>query len=230
MKQILHKFIIVILLIIGILINSNSAIATEKKIPKTILQYVKTKYQNPNYNAFYVMKWNNCDVYRIVDSSERGIVFTSPIYILYNGKKVFRPSAEEMSILKEDVRVWYNHKYKIDLNKLTKKLSPNSNKKMVIDDNTEPPNIPPALYTYANKYMRVNKNVKFLYIMDWKDQHVYRTYWSGYSSILNELTVILYDGHTISRPNKEEFYAIRNPMKKAYEDYLNELTHSHNKD
>ena len=218
------------LLIFGVLINSNSAIATEKKIPKIVSQYVETKYKHPNYNAFYIMKWNNCEVYRIINSSEKGIVFTSPIYILYNGKKVFRPTIEEMSILKEYVRVWYNHKHKRDLNILTRKLSPNSNKKMVIDDNTEPPNIPPALYTYANKYMRVNKNAKFLYIMDWKDQHVYRTYWSGYSSILNELTVILYDGHTIRRPNKEEFKAMLNPMSRAYVNYLIELTRSHNKD
>ena len=229
MKQILHKFLIVMLLVFGVLINSNSAVATEKKIPKVVTQYVETKYQNPNYKAFYIMQWNNCDVYRIIDSSKKGIVFTSPIYILYNGKKVFRPTIEEISILRYDARIWQNYKYKKDLKKLTKKLSPNFDKKMIIDDNTKPPNIPPALYTYANKYMRVNKNVKFLYIMDWKDQHVYRTYWSGYSSILNELTIILYDGHTIRRPNKEEFKAMLNPMSRAYENYLRELTRSHNK-
>ena len=205
------------LLIFGVFINSNSAKATEKQIPKIVSQYVEAKYQNPDYKAFYIMKWNNCDVYRIINSSEKGIVFTSPIYILYNGKKVYRPTIEEMSILRYDARIWQNYKYKKDL------------KKLIIDDNTEPPNIPPALYTYANKYMRVNKNVKFLYIMDWKDQHVYRTYWSGYSSILNELTIILYDGHTIRRPNKEEFKAMLNPMSRAYENYLRELTRSHNK-
>ena len=229
MKQTLHKCIIVILLVFGILMNSNAAVATEKNIPKVVTEYIESKYKNNNYKAFYVMKWNSCKVYQIVDDSKKGIVYGSPIYVLFNGKKVFHPSIEEMSILRYDVRVWYNYKYKKDLNKLTKKLSANFDKKMIIDDNTEPPNVPPALYKYANKYMKLNNNIKIYYVMDWKDQHVYRTYWSGYCSIFNEFTVILYDGHIIRRPNNEEFKAMLNPMRQAYKDYLNELTHSRNK-
>ena len=101
---------------------------------------------------------------------------------------------------------------------------------MEIEDCTEPPNIPPALYEYANKYMIKGDDVHFLYLMDWENQHVYRAYWSRYGFILNPLTVILYDGHKIRRPSAEEFKIMLNPMRHAYEQYLNEQAHLHSKD
>ena len=86
-----------------------------------------------------------------------------------------------------------------------------------------------ALYKYANKYMIKGKDVEFLYITDWNGQHVYRTYWHRYGFIFNPLTVILYDGHTIKRPSKGEFMILLDPMQHAYEKYLIELEHLHNK-
>ena len=172
------------------------------------------------------MKWHKYRVYRIKKKTY-GIVFISPHYILFDGKKIIKPTIDEYKKLEWDVRIHTNSKLRKNNKMLTKKLSRNAEKIMEIEDNTKPPEIPQALYKYANKYMIKGNDIEFLYLMDWNGYHVYRTYWKRYGFIFNPLTVILYDGHTIRRPSSEEFDIIKPLLQHAYENYLNEQARLH---
>lgn len=201
------------------------------KLPETVKEYIASRYNNSDkYTAYYVMKWQGCNVYEIINKEQKGIYWGSPTYILYDSKRVIFPTLDERHDLNFDAQVWSNFEHKKKTEKLKKKLLPNANKVMIMDDGTLPPQIPPILKQYANKYMIKGDDVEFLYIMDWEGQHVYRTYWHRYGAIFNPLTVILYDGHTIRRPSKEEFDVMYTPMCHAYEKYLIELGRLHSKD
>lgn len=230
-KFFLISFIITITIIfsnIRIYATNNS---TEENMPKAIINYAEGRKDcfGNDYNIYYIMKWHKYKVYRIKKKTY-GIVYISPFYILFDGKNITVPTIEEYKQLNWDVRI-HTNKVLIKNNKiLTKKLSRNAQKIMKTEDNTEPPNIPPVLYKYANKYMIKGDDIEFLYLMEWEGQHVYRTYWKRYGFIFNPLTVILYDGHTIRRPSQQEFDVMLSPMQHAYEKYLNEQARLHSKD
>ena len=201
-----------------------------KKIPNTIIEFAEQRkdYFGNDYSIYYIMKWHKYEVYRIKKKTY-GIVYTSPRYILFDGKKIIKPTIDEYKKLEWDVRLYTNKILSKNNKILTKKLSHNAKKIMEIEDNTEPPEVPQALYKYANKYMIKGDDVGFLYLMDWEGQHVYRTYWKRYGFIFNPLTVILYDGRTIRRPSQLEFDIIKPLLQHAYENYLNEQARLHSK-
>ena len=204
---------------------------SNKKIPNTIIEFAEQRkdYFGNDYSIYYIMKWHKYEVYRIKKKTY-GIVYTSLRYILFDGKKIIKPTIDEYKKLEWDVRLYTNKVLRKNNKILTKKLSHNAKKIMEIEDNTEPPEIPQALYKYANKYMIKGDDVGFLYLMDWEGQHVYRTYWKRYGFIFNPLTVILYDGRTIRRPSRQEFDIIKPLLQHAYENYLNEQARLHSKD
>ena len=206
-------------------------ITINTNIPKAVMEFAEQRkdcYGN-NYSINYIMKWHGYKVYSIRKKTY-GIVYNSPLYIIYDGKKIVKPRIEEYNQLIWDVQIYTNNEFNKNNKILTKKLLRNAEKVMDIENSTKPPEIPPALYKYANKYMMRGYNVEFLYIMDWNGYHVYRTYWKRYGFIFNPLTVILYDGHTIRRPTNEEFDIIKDPIRHAYEQYLNEQARLYNKD
>lgn len=201
------------------------------EFPLKVKEYINTHIANKDkFKFYYVMKWHGYKIYSIRRITY-GIAWGgSEYYILYDGKNVRMPKPEERKQLRLDVRTKYNKSIEKTNRLLTRKLSRNAKKIMKIEDNTPPPQIPPALKIYSDKYMIKGDDVEFLYIMDWKGQHVYKTHWLRYGAVFNPLTVILYDGHTIRRPSKEEFSILYSPMCRAYEKYLIELGRSHNKD
>ena len=232
LKNFSYWLIVVIIFFIFSQISVIAQINNYNKIfPSKVNEYIDTHIQNKEkYKFLYVMRWHKYKVYAIRRITY-GIVWGDiEYYILYDGKQVRLPRPEERQQLRHDVRVYYNKSIGKTNRLITRKLSRNANKIMVIDDNTPPPQIPPALKQYTNKYMIKGDDVEFLYIMDWNGQHVYRTYWLRYGSIFNPLTVILYDGHIIRRPSEEEFKLMYTPMCQAYEKYLIELGRLHSKD
>ena len=203
-----------------------------KNTPKIIKYYVEThiKKHDKNYKVVYIMNWKGSKVYRII-STEKGVIMGgAPTYFLLDGNNVRIPTKEEDRELQLDVLKYCNNKRHLTYLKLEKILQKNAHKRMEIADNTPPPEIPPVIITYADKYMLKGKDRKIFYLMDWNSQHVYRTYWLRYGLLPVPASIILYDGYTIRRPTQEEFKQMRLPMDKALLKRAMELRHQDNKD
>ena len=153
-----------------------------------------------------------------------------PSYILFNGKDVRKPREEESQQLQFDALKYCNQKRYLTYLKLENKLKKNANKVIKTFDNTPPPEVPPAIIEYADKYMLKRKDRRIFYLMDWNGQHVYRTYWLKYGLLPVPSSIILYDEQTIRRPNQEEFKNMRIPMSNAMLKHAMEQAHQDNKD
>lgn len=226
-----QKIKVLIIVILSFFFIPVSALCvTNNQIPDAVIQYANSYHKNSEeYDIYYIMKWHKYDVFEI-RKKEYGIVFRTPRYILFDGKFVLIPSIETHKTISWDVRIHTNKVLKKRNKILIKKLSRNAKKIMQIEDNTKPPEIPPTLYKYANKYMIKDENANFIYLMDWNGQHVYRAYWKKHGRAFHPYTIVLYDGHKIRRPSNDEFDEMLSPMQHAYEQYLNEQARLHNKD
>ncbi len=201
-----------------------------KNLPKYVINRAEQRFNGSDkIKIVFIMNWHGYKVFQVI-KKEKGIVFDNPRYWLFKNGKFYKYNIKEYNQLCLDVRLHQNKEIIKNNKELTKKLLPNEYKIMEIDENMQSVDIQVTLREYAKKYMIKNQEANFLYLLEWNGQHVYRAYWPKYGFLLNRLAVILYDGHIIRRPTKEEFDELLPKMRKAYEEYLNELTHLHNKD
>ena len=215
----LKKFLLLFFLLIFVCNSSSYAevIYKPKYMPRKVKKLINPQTaKNEIINVIYIMKWHKYKVYRIYTAKKGLYTGGAPQYVLFDGKIVRHPTTEEDKILQLDAtRFCHKKRYK-DYLELSKKLQKKANKTMTLVDKTEPPEVPLAINTYADKYMMKGKGRKIFYLMDWEGQHVYRTYWPHYGLLPVPKSVILYDGNIIRHPTKEEFEKMRIPMEKAY--------------
>ncbi len=231
MKKFFEKSIIFYIFALYCFVQQTS-LAIEHRLPVKVQQYGENYSQTvkKKIKIYYVMRWHDFKVYRI-STVEKGVIYGgTPRYILYNKKEIRRPTKEENVILQQEAIQHNNIVVSKKYEQLTHRLAGNLNKTMNIIDETLPPDIPPVIIKYADKYMIKGNDRNIMYLMDWNDQHVYRTCWSRYPSQLHPYAIILYDGNTIRRPSKEEYDNMHSALQDALFNRLNALRLEDNKD
>lgn len=216
-KYVYNAIIILIIFLIGL--NADAKDYSQMQtLPKALDKYIATQYIDEDFvHVEYIMRWKGYKVYR-VKKLFYNECFTTPDYLLYKNNSVIKAPYESYQELDYKSIISSNRRKPICSGILLDKLEKNSNKIMQIQDNTQPPNIPSDFYKYAYTLIK-EKDVRFIYIMDWGNEHIYWVYWPKYC-LVSPKTIILYDGRTVRLPNKEEYEQIKEPLEKEFKNII----------
>lgn len=194
----------------------------KQSFPRAIEEYITKNYKsNDEVYLCYIMRWKGYKVYRLKKIYYNKI-FTLPEYLLYKNKTVRVADSEEFQELTYKSIISSNKKRPLHHEILIDTVNKNSNKTMKISNIIEPPNVPPELYQYAYKKIIKEKDVRFVYIMDWNNQHVYWAYWPKYGMI-KPLTIIFCDNKIIRMPTASERKEINDKFTEEFTKKINKM-------
>ena len=221
-KILYYTFIIIILLIC---LSADAKDYTNlETFPNALDKYITDEYKDKDFvHVEYIMRWKGYKVYR-VKKFFYNLTFTLPDYLLYKNNSVIKAPYDFFQELTYESIIRSNKKKPVCSGILLDRFEKYSNQIIQISDNTQPPNIPSVLYKYAYSLVK-EKDVRFTYIMDWDNKHIYWAYWPKYC-LVNPRTIILYDGHTVRMPNKEQYKQMKEPLEKEFKNIIQQKAKS----